>query len=647
LPDSPESGVQDEKIPLFADFTLDLARGSLLSAGEPVHLRPLAFETLKYLVENRGRLVSKDSLVEAVWQGRAVTDDALVQCLMEVRRALGAEGKLYLRNVRGRGYIFDTEAGNSAPVEQIDVVRLVVEEEEADTITPAVPPVAESHNSATGSKRALALTAACLLIVSLLAGAAYYYSRPNSGKPMNAAGVKSLAVLPFKPLVIEGREEALEVGMADTLIAKLSNIGEVIVRPLSAVRRYGGLEQDPFAAGRELGVEAVLDGTIQRAGDRIRVTSRLVGVLDGRQLWEGRFDTLFTGIFSVQDSISEKVAASLKPSLTSVEERQLAKRYTENVEAYQLYLKGHYHFLTTRQSGGEIGISYYRQAIGIDPNYALAYAGISEAAIGLAFRSEMPSTEVFPEAKAAANKAVEIDNDLAEGQVAMGRSSFWYDWDWNAAENYFERALKINANHAEAHLAYGVLLFNTGRRAEGLARLRRSIELDPLNLRNNVVEGQYLNFAGRPDEALANLQKIFELEPNFYLAHLTASQAYIEKELFPEAIAAARAARKLNSVDSTPIAFLAYAFAKSGNQAEARSLLVELLKLAEKRYITPYNIALSYHGLGERDETLKWLKRGVEQRDLRMTFLKAEPKWDDLRSDARFQEIMRLVGLPQ
>ena len=191
------------------------------------------------------------------------------------------------------------------------------------------------------------------------------------------------------------------------------------------------------------------------------------------------------------------------------------------------------------------------------------------------------------------------------------------------------------------------MLTNTGRRAEGLAQLRRSIELDPLNLRNNVLEAQFLNFAGQPDEALARLQKTLEMEPNFYLAHPMASHAYIEKGMFPEAIAAARTAKKLNPVGSFTIALQGYALAKSGKQSEARASLEELLKLSKERYITPASIALVYNGLDDRDETLKWLERGVEERDLRMTFLKVEPKWNNLRSDARFQEIMRRVGLPQ
>jgi TolB-like protein len=219
-------------------------------------------------------------------------------------------------------------------------------------------------------------------------------------------------VLPFKPLVADQRDESLEMGMADTLIAKLSNIREVTVRPLGSVRRYGGLEQDPLAAGAQLGVEAVLDGTIQRSGGSVRVMARLMRVSDGRQLWEGRFDAYLSGIFSVQDSISEKVAAALKPKLTSAEETRLAKHYTENVEAYQLYLRGRHHALKRTLPETQKAISYFQQAIAVDPSYALAYAGLAYAHLS-ALAADPPSNEFLLQARAAAQKAIEIDDALA------------------------------------------------------------------------------------------------------------------------------------------------------------------------------------------------------------------------------------------
>jgi tetratricopeptide (TPR) repeat protein len=259
----------------------------------------------------------------------------------------------------------------------------------------------------------------------------------------------------------------------------------------------------------------------------------------------------------------------------------------------------------------------------------------------------MSSTEVMPKAKAAAQKAIEIDDSLAEAHAHLGFIIFWYDWDWNAAENQYKRALELNPNSADAHLFYAHLLSNIGRHTEALAEAKRAIEIDPLNLRTNALEGQFLIHAGRTDEALTQLQKTLELEPNYWLARNFAASAYIEKGMYTEAIAEARKARELYGLSTHPVANFGYALAKSGKQAEARVVLEELLKLSTAHYVSPYSIALIYNGLDERDETLAWLERGIEKREPRVAFLKVEPKWNNLRDDPRFQELMRRVGLPQ
>jgi TolB-like protein/DNA-binding winged helix-turn-helix (wHTH) protein/tetratricopeptide (TPR) repeat protein len=630
--------MNNELVHLFDDYVLDAARGRLLHAGRPIHLRPQAYKMLKYLAERRGRLVSKDQLIEEVWERRAVTDDSLVQCLRDVRLALGESGSRYLRNERGRGYIFDPPTDERS--EQIDIVRVVVEEVEAQQ------PEAPSALLPAGGvrrRRTLVLVAAC---VSVLVLVVIYYLRRDTRSPENAAAVRSLAVLPFKPLVSEGREGALEMGMADTLIAKLGNIKEVTVRPLSAVRRYGDVEQDPFVAGRQLGVEAVLDGTIQRSGDRVGVTVRLVRVGDGTQLWEDRFDALFTDIFSVQNEISEKVAAALKPRLTSVEETRLAKHYTQNVEAYQLYMLGRHHALKRTLPETQKAISYFQQAIDLDPSYALAYVGLADAHIS-SLAADLPPNEFLPQARAAAQRAIEIDNTLAEAHAELGFVIFWWEWDWGASEKELKRALDLDPNSANAHLFYAHLLSNTGRHAEALAEARRARELDPLNLRNNALEAQFLIHAGRTDEALARLRETLEMEPNYYLARLYASSAYIEKRMYSEAISEARRAGEISGTrSSNSIAFLGYALAKSGKEAEARSVLEGLLKSSAGRHVPSYHMALVYNGLGERDEALAWLERAYAQRSTGMVFLKVEPKWNNLRDDPRFQDLLRRVGLP-
>jgi serine/threonine-protein kinase len=476
---------------------------------------------------------------------------------------------------------------------------------------------------------------------------ALYYLWPSPTSTVPAAPVRSIAVLPFKPLVADRRDESLEMGMTDTLITKLSNISEVSVRPLGSVRRYGGLEQDPLAAGRQLGVEAVLDGTIQRSGDSVRVTARLIRISDGKQLWEGRFDLRFNGIFSLQDAISEKVAAALKPSLTGEEEKRLAKHYTDNVEAYQLYMRGRHHALKRTLPETEKAISYFQQAITLDPSYALAYAGLADAHIS-ALAADVPPSEFLPQARAAAQRAVEIDDTLAAAHAELGFVSFWWDWDWAASETQLKRALELEPNNADAHLFYAHLLSNTGRHEEALAEAKRARELDPLNLRINALEGQFLIHAGRTDEALTRLLETLEIEPDYFLARLYASSAYIEKGMYSEAVSEARRAREISGAKSSySAAFLGYALAKAGKENEASSFLEGLLKSSAESYVPAYPIALFYNGLGKRDEALAWLEKAYAQRDQGLVFLKVEPKWNKLRPEPRFQDLLRRVGLPR
>jgi tetratricopeptide (TPR) repeat protein len=304
-------------------------------------------------------------------------------------------------------------------------------------------------------------------------------------------------------------------------------------------------------------------------------------------------------------------------------------------------MKGRYHLSQLKPSEFQTGISYLQQAIDIDPGYALAYAALSNVYRVQTISGEKPPTEVFPKAKAAANKAVELDDTLPEAYVALGLNNFWYDWDWSAAENHYRRALELDPNIAI--IPYAHLLSNIGRHAEALAIAKRTRELDPLDLVTNALEGQFLLHAGRVDEALDRLQKTFELEPNFWMPHFFASSAYVEKGMFAEAIAESDKEKELSGGNVIP--FGAYALAKSGKSTEARAVLEELLKLSKTRYVPPYNIALIYNGLEERANALEWLERAYEQRDPKMTFLKVEPKWNNLRNEPRFIDLMNRMKL--
>lgn len=630
--DEPQNRVYE-----FDEFRVDAAKRLLLKAdGEPVSLMPKAFDTLLYLVQSGGKIVEKDELMAAIWTDTIVEDNNLTQNISALRRAFGEKRgeHRFIVTVPGRGYKFvpevsvvEEEKGRRGDEERKEVEFKRADFENAENRKSKI----ENQKSATFRRSAL------VVFLALVLGAVGFYFWRESGKSLDAP-IKTVAVLPFKPIVAENRNEVLELGMTDTLISKLSG-GEIIIRPLGAVRRYSSLELDSLNAGRELQTEAVLDGTIQTVGDRIRVSARLFRTSDGKQLWAGQFDEKWTNIFAVQDSISERVAAALKIRL----EGRNKKRYTENVEAYQLYLKGRFHGLRLTRAETDKAIDYYHQTIALDPNYALAYVGLAEAYLPMALTSGVPSWEVLPKAKAAAQKAVEIDESLAEAHAVLGLVIFWYDWDWQAAERQFTRALEINPNSSEARFGYAHLLSNTLQHERAMTEIKRAIELDPLSLRNNAVEGQILFFAGRHDEALDRLRKTIDLEPNFWLAQLFISRVYTEKGMYAESVEAAQKAGDITG-NSQSVAFRAYALARSGDPGQARALLDELLKLSETAYVPPFNIAVVYNGLGETKKTLDYLEKGLAEKDGRMVFLAVEPMWADLRSEPRFIELMKQMN---
>jgi eukaryotic-like serine/threonine-protein kinase len=489
------------------------------------------------------------------------------------------------------------------------------------------------------------IAAGALLVLAFGSAALYYFTRAHlSNTSTSNETIGSIAVLPFANAAQDPNAEYLSDGITESLINRLSQLSGLKVMSSGSVFRYKGKPQDAQKVGNELNVRVVLTGSVKQVGEQLIINVSLDDAKDNHRIWGEQYVRKFGDVLAVQSEIAQEVSSSLRLKLTRGDEQQLAKRYTNNIEAYQLYLKGRYHLAKLTPPEIQTGISYFQQAIDLDPSYALAYAGLADAYRSFALVGEMPANEFFPNAKAAAQKAIEIDDTLAEAHAELGFTIFWYDWDWNAAENQLKRALDLNPNSADPHLFYAHLLSNTGRHAEGLAEVKRAKELDPLDLRINGLEAQFLVHAGKFDEALAFLRKTLEENSNNWFAHMFASSAYIEKGMFAEAVAEARKARELNHANSQPTAQLGYALAKSGKPAEARGLLEELLKLSTQRYVSPGNIALIYNGLGERDETFSWLERGFEQRDPKMVFLKVEPKWNNLRGDPRFQDLLRRVG---
>ena len=489
------------------------------------------------------------------------------------------------------------------------------------------------------AKASLAIAALVLVGVAI----AVYFSRPV--KPQLATPIQSIAVLPFKPLLAEGRDEALELGMADTLIARLSIIREINVRPISAVRKYVGLEQDAVAAGREQKVDAVLDGNIQKSGDRVRVTVRLLSVADGRQLWVEQFDEKFTDIFSVQDSVSRKVSGALALTLTGEEKELLTKRHTNDIEAYQLFLLGRYHLNRLTDEGFWKGLDYFQRAIKKDPNYAPAYAGMADAYISLSGFNVLPAKEGFPKAQQAAEEALRLDERLAEAHIALANVKFFHDWNWAEADGEFKRALQLNPGYSDAHQMYGYYLAGMGRFDEAVSEMERAHELDPLSPVKIIGIGEVLHLARRFDEAAAEYRKALEMDPNFGFAHWALGRALTEKGMYDEAIVAFQKAIPLSGDSPDEPAQLARAYALAGKRREALKIIDELKQLSGHKYVSPVVMASIYAALSDKDQAFVWLDRARGEHDSLLVLLKVEPMFDSLRPDPRFISLLHRVGL--
>jgi tetratricopeptide (TPR) repeat protein len=399
------------------------------------------------------------------------------------------------------------------------------------------------------------------------------------------------------------------------------------------------------AAGRELGVEAVLDGKVQQVGERVRVTVQLLRVADGAPLWAEKFDAKFTDIFAVQDSISDQAARSLTLQLTGKERESMRKHYTENAEAYQAYLQGRYFWNKRNAAGLKTAVEYFERAIKIDSNYALAYAGLADCYIRLNESGAPTAEESVPRGKAAVLKALEIDDALAEAHATLAFIKFRHDWDWAGAEQEFRRSLELDANYSEAHQWYAFYLLAVGRRDEADGEMKRAQSLDPLSITFNSNLALYLFFTRQFDQSVQQCRKTLEMEPNSFLSRFALGLSYEQQGLNKEAVSEFQKALALSPDDAGTIVAIGHALVKEGGEKDARKLLRQLEDEAKKSYVPPYSIAVLHAGLGEKAQTLEWLERAFQDRSLRPVWLKSDPRLDFLRQDQELGELVRRVGL--
>ncbi len=507
------------------------------------------------------------------------------------------------------------------------------------------PPVRAWRWSKRNPKLAAATAAA---LCSAMTAAFLFISHDRPSKLSTAsAQVKTITVLPFQLLQGAPEDEYLGTGLADTLTMQIDRIPNILVLspgPMQRDREWN--RRDALATGRELDVEAVLDGTVERAADTFNVTARLLRAHDGLVLWSATFHERFANVFAIEDAVSQSVAKALLGNLSGENRKLLIKHDTENPEAHRAYFKGRYFWNKRTPAGLQQSLAYFREAIDLDPTYSSAYAGMADAYALLVWQEQLPRSEFIARAKAAATKALEIDRTLAEPHATLGYVKFWYEWDVAGAESEFRSAIQLNPDYGTAHHWYGESLGMLGRFDEGLKELRIAQRVEPLSPIINADLGKLLFLARQPDEAIEQMQKTLELDPDLPLAHVFLALARNKKGLRKPAIAELEKIAKAPGSRAIFKATLGFVYGQSGREAEARAVLSELMESRSgKQYVSPFHIALVYVGLGENAQAIEWLEKAKAERDPFLIYIKVDPNFDSLRGEPLFQALLESLGL--
>jgi DNA-binding winged helix-turn-helix (wHTH) protein/tetratricopeptide (TPR) repeat protein len=567
----------------FGEFTLDVPERRLSRGTTSIPLAPKAFDTLVALVRRAGRLTRKRELMKLVWPDTFVEMSILTVHISALRKALSDSN-------REARYI-ETVSGSgyrfTADVRAID------------------------HASSDAS----------------------------------AARV-SLAVLPFRPLVEDMRDPALELGVTDSVISHLSRERKMVVRPLGAVRKFASLDQDPVAAGRTLGVQAILDCTIRRADDEVTISSRLLDVADGSSIWAATDTRNISEILEIEQKIAREVLAALGVNPHPSPSELSRKRYTRNSEAYLLYLKGRY--LWERRTGDNAlkAIEHFEAAIEKDSSYALAYSGLGACYGTLAFTNGFPPRDVFRKSKLALQRALDLDESLPEAHESLAGFKFWHEWDWDGAEREFRRAIELAPDLPAAHRFFGYFLSTMGRHAEALQEAGVALELEPLSMVTCARFGQFLYQAGEYEQALERLRHALKLDPDFWLTRFNLGRVYERLGQYSEALIELRAAAERARGNGEVSGALGYTLAVANREAEARSVIEELEYAQTRGLVYGYPLALIAAGLGDRDRMYAHLDSALRDRDTSLTFLKIEPRWKPYMSAVKFKEVYDRLAFP-
>jgi TolB-like protein/DNA-binding winged helix-turn-helix (wHTH) protein/Tfp pilus assembly protein PilF len=621
----------------FGPFRVDALRRILVREGTQVRLPAKAFEILLILLEERGRLVEKDELMRRVWADSVVEESNLTVNMSALRKSLTENPgeHRYVVTVPGRGYQFVADVRQPEVEANPPTTALRVETDRAHAETQI------NSRSIKKSKQGIVILIGALLATTLIIG---YFLSARGPVETDEAGISSLAVLPFANNGDDPNAEYLSDGISESLINSLSQLPGLKVIARSSSFKYKGKELDLNETARTLGVEAILTGRVSQRDDRLVISVELVDARDKTQLWGEQYNRKATDLLQVQEEISHEIAEKLRLRLNAGERPQLAMSRTVNPQAYELLLRGRFHFNKGSDEGRKNAVDYYHQAIAIDPNYAPAYAELAYAYSILGHDGVISAKEALGQAEAAAVKAIELDEGLPEAHQALAYNK-QLAWDWSEAERQYKRAIELNPNYALAHASYSLFLALMGRHEQATGEAKRAKELDPVSIRTNIWVFNTYIIGRRYDQALEILKQMYELDPNHPLTQIYFGGLYTAMGRYAEAIDTFKKVNKLG--DNTPSIriYLGLTYAKAGQRDKARAYLNELQRT--KEYVSPTELATLCAALGENNQAFESLEKAYSEHDVQLQYLTADPFLDSLRSDARYQNLVERVGLSQ
>ena len=622
----------------FGVFEVDLQASELRKQGIKVKLQQQPFELLAMLLEHPGEVVTREEIQKRLWPADTFVDfdRGLNRATNRLRESLGddAESPRFIETLPRRGYRF------IAPVVKSDESGHVAElvPPQADTVPTNGSPYSPGYDRV---RLRIGFVTALVAIALLTVAAWFAFFRPRHG------AIESVAVLPFSNGSSDSNAEYLSDGITESLINNLSQLPNLRVMARSTVFRYKANDADPQKIGNDLHVQAVLSGRLLQQGNVLIIQAELMDVKTGVQLWGGQFNRSAEDVLALQDDLSREIAEKLRVKLTGEQKQRLARRNTEDAEAYRFYLKGRYYWNKRSPEGMQKAASYFQQAIDKDPAYALAYAGLADTYVYLSFFNMVAPRDAMPRAKAAAAKALEIDDHLAEAHVSLGYMSYAYDWDWPAAGRHFDQALALDPAYTRAHIFYPFYLSSRGQSQEAVTVAKSALDLDPASpsLSHSLAVQFYLT--RQFDQAIEQCRKTLEMDPNFAVAYAVLGQTYLAKGMNSEAapVLEKYSALSQGSVDS--LALLGYSQARRGKKSQALRTIDELKETSKNSFVPAFYFALVYAALEDKDQAFMWLEKGYDERFARFAYLKLEALWDPLRSDERFRDLVRRVGIPQ